>query len=67
MTAREIGRALAYYAVVGTVAACLATVAAVPFEGPVGVAVTVVTVLTAGWLTTVVLDAVTARAKGGRS
>lgn len=33
MTARDIGRTLAYYLVVGTVAACAATVAPLPFSG----------------------------------
>lgn len=33
MTAREIGRTLVYYVVVGAAAACAATVAPIPFTG----------------------------------
>lgn len=67
MSAREIGRTLFYYTLVGAVAACAATVAPIPFAGAAAAAVTVAAVILSGWLATVVLDMLAARAKGGRS
>lgn len=66
MTAREIGRTLVYYAVVGAVAACAATVAPLPFTGAAATAATVAAVIVTAWAATILLDTVAARARGGR-
>jgi hypothetical protein len=67
MTVRELGQALVYYALVGTVAAVAATVAPIPFDGLPASVATVDAVILSGWAATVALDGRAARTRGGRS
>ncbi|MEU5595716.1 hypothetical protein [Streptomyces sp. NPDC020298] len=67
MAAREIGAALVYYAVVGTVIACAATVVGfTPLHGVYATAATGAAVIVSGYAASVLVDAIAARVKGGR-
>ena len=67
MTGRELGLALVYYAVVGSVAACAAIVAAIPFDGLPRIVAVVDAVIVSRWVTTLLIDRAAAWVKGGRS
>ncbi|WP_439947255.1 hypothetical protein [Streptomyces sp. BBFR109] len=67
MTWRGFGRLTAYYVLVGLVAAVVATVAAIPFDGLAASVATLDAVVVTGWAASALLDAVSARAGGGRS